>query len=103
MAKELTEITIAFLGPTFRNSCGPRSTGTRTDSINSSSRSEVVFTPVISSSTCNCLTPDLLLTLTRAPNANNTGIISPAGDAVARFPPIVPVFRIWGDPIVLAD
>ena len=38
----------------------------------------------------------------RAPRAASTGSVSPAGEAVPRFPPIVPAFRIWGDPTVLA-
>ena len=101
-ASEVTEMTIALLEPTLRNSCGLSNTGTRTDSINSPCTKDVCFTPTIRSSKEIALLPSELLSETSAPNAERTGIISPAGEAVPIFPPIVPAFRICGDPTVRA-
>ena len=100
-ARDTTEITIAFRIPTFKNSCGPSSRGSLTDSIISPACKAFDFTPVTNSSTeiSRCPVDDLRFKI--AFIATNTGIVSPAGDAVARLPPKVPALRICGEPTVL--
>ena len=62
----------------------------------------VRFGPANSSSTGTSRSPDRLAISTRASSATSTGSVSPAGDAVARFPPTVPALRICGEPTVRA-
>ena len=95
-------MTMALRVPTLRNSCGPRSTGSRTAVTSSPGASTVRFTPVTNSSTGTDRAPAGPRISTTASSAASTGSVSPAGDAVPRLPPIVPALRIWGEPTVRA-
>ena len=70
--------------------------------INSSGRRTVSLTPVKNSDqgTVRCEETDA--SSMEASTAARNGWPSPAGLAVPRFPPMVPAFRIWGDPTVRA-
>jgi hypothetical protein len=71
--------------------------------ISSPARSDVVLGPVRKSSRATTRLPlSAEATSTVASSAANTGSVSPAGEAVARFPPSVPVLRICGLPTVRA-
>ena len=76
--------------------------GTFIDSIISPGFRAFALTPVINSvietyrvsvDDFNCIDASI---------ATSTGIVSPAGDAVAKLPPKVPALRICGEPTVLA-
>ena len=85
---------MAFLVPIFENCCGPLATGTWTATISSSPARAFFFTPVMNSATDIKRAPLVAATSTSAPTATSGGTPSPAGEAVPRFPPRVPRFRI---------
>jgi hypothetical protein len=95
-------MTMALRTPTLRNSCGPAASGTRTAVTSSPGASAVRLGPTTSSDTGTVRVPAADATSTRASRANSAGSVSPAGDAVARLPPIVPVLRTCGLPTVRA-
>ena len=99
-ASEQTAITIAFRGPTFMNVCAPPLGRRRTDVTSSSGASAVRFTPRRNSSSGSVRVPRTLASSTSARSARSGGSASPAGEAVPRLPPIVPRFRICGEPTV---
>ncbi len=68
--------------------------------MSSSSASAFRFTPTRNSSSGIRRAPRTLATSTSAPSTSSGGSASPAGDAVPRFPPIVPRLRICGEPTV---
>ena len=68
--------------------------------MSSSSASAFFFTPTRNSSSGIRRAPRTLATSTSAPSTSSGGSASPAGDAVPRFPPIVPRLRICGEPTV---
>ena len=99
--KKLTGM--AFRVPTLRNSCVPKRAGRRTSQMISPGASDVRFGPVTSSAKGTVrVAPPGPTTRISASRAESTGRVSPAGDAVARLPPIVPALRIWGEPTVRA-
>ena len=81
---------------------GPAATGTSTATTSSPGSSAVRLGPVRKASTGRVRRPAADASSTVAPRATSTGSVSPAGEAVARLPPIVPVLRIWGLPTVRA-
>ena len=93
---------MALRVPTLRNSCGPSSTGTDTLRITSSGAKVFCFGPTINPSRPTSRLPRTEQMVMRASRAASGGSVSPAGDAVARFPPSVPALRIWGEPTVRA-
>jgi hypothetical protein len=99
-ASDTTAITIAFRGPTFMNVSRTAPTRTRAATISSSDSSALRFTPSRKSSTGSVRLPRTLATSTSPSATSNGGSASPAGEAVPRFPPIVPRFRICGEPTV---
>ena len=72
----------------------------RTAVMSSSGSSAVRFTPSRNSESGSVRTPRTLASSTSRPSTRSGGSASPAGDAVPRFPPIVPRFRICGEPTV---
>ena len=100
-ANEQTAMTMALRGPTFANCWGPRAAGTRIVRMSSSGAIALRFGPVQNSSIGTARAPPDEASSTVAPEATRGGRASPAGDAVATFPPIVPLLRICGDPTVL--
>ena len=94
-------MTMALRGPTFANCWGPRAAGTRIVRMSSSGAITLRFGPVQNSSIGTARAPPDEASSTVAPEATSGGSASPAGDAVATFPPIVPRLRICGDPTVL--
>ena len=95
---------MALRVPTLRNSCGPRSTGTRTAVDQLARRAAPSASdPVTNSATGTRRgVPAGRGSSTTASSAASTGSVSPAGDAVPRLPPIVPALRICGEPTVRA-
>ena len=70
--------------------------------MSSSGRRTDFFGPVMKSPNAILRSPLLDLSTIVASSAASTGSASPAGEHVPRFPPIVAVFRICGEPIVRA-
>ena len=101
-ASEHTAITIALRGPIFMNVCGSPDGVTQTAVISSSGASTVRLTPVTKSPRATRRLPRTEEHSTSAPSIRSGGRASPAGEAVARLPPIVPRLRICGDPTVRA-
>ena len=95
-------ITIALRMPTLAYPCQPSSTGTVTAMISSSGRRAVRLTPVMNSPTGSSRRPAEPSNSTTASRADRTGRPSPAGEQVARLPPIVAALRICGEPTVRA-
>ena len=89
-------ITIALRVPTLANDPGPSTTGHSTPTISSSSASAVRFGPSRNSFQRRRRSPRTEASRTSPPYVASTGRKSPAGEAVARFPPIVARLRIWG-------
>ncbi len=82
------------------NVCGTREGVTQTAAISSSGSSTFRFTPATNAATGTRRLPRTEMHSTSAPSTTSGGIASPAGDAVPRLPPIVPRFRICGEPTV---
>ena len=95
-------MTMALRTPTLAYPCHPSSRGTVTAVINSPGRRSVRFTPVMNSPTGTLRTPPGPRSSTTASRAESTGRPSPAGEQVARLPPMVAALRIWGEPTVRA-
>ena len=89
-ANEQTAMTMALRGPTFANCWGPRAAGTRIVRMSSSGAITLRLGPVQNSSIGTARAPPDEASSTVAPEATRGGRASPAGDAVATFPPIVP-------------
>ena len=82
------------------NVWGTRDGRRRTATISSSGASALRFGPTRKSVSASMRAPPALRSSTCAPATSSGGSASPAGEAVARLPPIVPRFRICGDPTV---
>ena len=101
-AREVTAMTMALRVPTLRNSWGPSRTGTRMAVMSSPGIRALALTPVTNSSSGSRRAPPVDCNSISASSAASTGRVSPAGDAVARFPPRVAALRICGEPTVRA-
>ena len=95
---EQTAITIALRVPNLANCCGPVARASSNAVISSSGASPVRFGPVTNSATATRRVPCTEATSTTASDVYRGGRPSPAGEAVARFPPTVPRLRICGEP-----
>src|SRR6266508_1446325 len=94
-----TAMTIAFRVPTFENDWGPRASLHWAPRISSSGAMAFRFGPRKNSFQDTDRVRSPAAPSTTSPSwATRTGTASPAGDAVPRFPPMVPRLRIWGDP-----
>ena len=92
-------MTIAFRGPTFMNVCGCPLGSTSTATISSSSASALRLTPS-RNSRAGAAHATRARELDAGALDEQRRSASPAGDAVPRFPPIVPRLRICGEPTV---
>ena len=82
--------------------CAPPASSHSAATMSSSGRRTDLFGPVMKSAKLTRRSPFLDLRTTVASRAASTGNVSPAGEHVPRFPPIVAALRICGDPIVRA-
>ena len=82
------------------NVCGAPLGVDHTARISSSGASAFCFGPTRKSRSGSRRSPRRLASSTSAPSTSSGGSASPAGDAVPRLPPIVPRFRICGEPTV---
>ncbi len=82
------------------NVCGPPEGATHAAVISSSGSAAFRFGPTRNSPSGTVRTPRTEASSTSAPSTSRGGSASPAGDAVPRFPPIVPRARICGEPTV---
>ncbi len=84
--------------PAFRNPPCPATSGTRTADSNSPALKSVCRTPVRNRSNGSTRTPFRETNSTDASSVNSGGTPSAAGEALQRFPAIVPAFWIWTEP-----
>jgi hypothetical protein len=97
-ANEHTAMAMALRGPTFVNTCGPVTRGTRTAAMSSSGARALRLGPTKNSLTGTERASRTDATSTDAPAASSGGWQSPAGEA----DPMVPRLRMGGDPMVRA-
>src|SRR5437867_10666562 len=98
-ASPATAMTIALRVPTFMKVCAGPASSHSAATISSSRRRTDFFGPVMNSAKGTRRSPFFDLRTTVAPSAASTGSVSPAGEHVPSFPPMVATFRIWGEPI----
>ena len=95
-----TAITIALRGPTFMNVSAPAARDAHGDDQLVGRERRSASGPTRKSSRATASPRARSRARPRRPPTSSGGSASPAGEAVPRFPPIVPRFRICGEPTV---